>query len=271
MEPIATPRLVQLAAACLALAATPLISAAATADQAVPLHLRPDPDDPVIATLPAGAEFSPLATAELVAEGVTDLPPGWVGIRHPGPYFGYAANVAVAKDLTVNPGAEIRARPEEDAPVLHVVGEDETVEVVEPAAGWAKVVFSSEQIVFLRASANPTVAADDEATAPPADAGPEPPEADRAGEASGSGVTRGYLLKARPLWRSGQRYDYQLVDEDNQRIALLDTSQLLPAEPIETFANRLVEVFGTPVDSPDVKEDVVIRVQTIQLASAATE
>lgn len=270
MESIATPRLVQLAAACLALAAIPLISAAATADQATPLHLRPDSDAPVVATLPAGAAFAPLTTAELVAEGVTDLSPGWVGIRHPGPYFGYAANVAVAKDLTVNPGAEIRARPEEDAPVLHVVGEEEIVEVVEPAAGWVKVVFSTEQIVFLRASANATAPAD-EGTAPAPDAEPASLEADRAGDVSGSGVTRGYLLKARPLWRSGQRYDYQLVDEDNQRIALLDTSQLLPAEPIENLANRLVEVFGTPVDSPEIKEGVVIRVQTIQLASAATE
>lgn len=240
---------------------------AAGVSEATPLRLQPDANAPVIGTLPAGTAYTPLTNAELTAEGVAVSSPGWVGIHYAGPFFGFADNESVAKDLVLHPAAEVHARPEAASPVIHTVGAGEKVEVVEPAAGWVKVVFRNDRIVFLQSNTVAAPAADKEGPAPAAVSTPPvvvAPDPDK----TEPQLIRGYLLEARPVWRSGRKYGYQLVGEDNQRLALLDFSALLQSEPIETFKNRLVEVYGARINVPDVK-DIVIRAETLSLAGLA--
>jgi len=271
MESKATRRFTRLLTTLALCSLTSAVADAATVAEATPLHLQPDASAPVIGTLPADAEYTPASPAELAAAGITKSSPGWVGLRHAGPFFGFADNQSVAKDLVLHPGAEVHAAPDSASPVIHTVGQDEEVEVVEPAAGWVKVVFRNDRLVFLQTdTSTPAVAtaAPDSAPAPanPTTPAVVPPDPD----ATAPQLIRGYLLEARPVWRSGHKYDYQLVDEDNHRLALLDFSALLQSEPIASSKNRMVEVYGSRVAAPDVK-DIVIRAETLALAGPAAQ
>jgi hypothetical protein len=79
-------------------------------------------------------------------------------------------------------------------------------------------------------------------------------------------VFQGYLKKTRRILGQGPRLDYQLVDENNKRIALLDMSSLLLTDPLDRIESRLVDVYGPGVNLDGVK-DVVIRVETLRLAN----
>jgi len=74
----------------------------------------------------------------------------------------------------------------------------------------------------------------------------------------------GYLMRTRRFLGRGPKYDYQLVDENNKRVALLDLSGLQATSPLDTFENRRVSIYGPGLSRPDV-QDVIIRVQTLRL------
>jgi len=271
MESIPTRRFTHLMATLAVFSLADTFAGAATTTEAIRLQLRPDAGSAVIGTLAAGSTYTPLTIAELGDEGVSDPAHGWVGIRYSGPYFGFAENEAVAKDLVLRPASLVYALPNAESPVVHTVGENESVDVIEPAAGWVKVVFRNERVVFfntqtaavsqLAGDPRSTNVAAPESTERPTVVPPNPDE-------TAAQLIRGYLLEARPIWRTGHKFGYQLVDEDNQRLALLDFSALLQNEPIENFKSRLVEVYGARIEAPEIK-DIVIRVETLRLAGPA--
>lgn len=273
MESIPTRRFTRVISVLATCSSAVALASAATITEATRLYLRPDQDSPAIGTLPAGSTYTPLSHAELAEQSVPSPPSGWVGLRHSGPYFGFADNESVAKDLVLHPASLIHARPDADSTVVHTVGAQEKVEVVEPAAGWVKVVFRDDRVVFIHTpGAAESPSAGDESP-PPMEAPPRaatsavvPPDPDE----TSPQLIRGYLMEARPVWRTGHQYDYQLVGEDNQRLALLDFSALLQAEPIDMFKSRLVEVYGARIDAPSVK-DIVIRAETLRLAGPAAQ
>ncbi|MGH8020614.1 MAG: hypothetical protein ACREIA_20490 [Opitutaceae bacterium] len=261
----------------------------ATLSSETPAHLKPDANAPVIATLPAGSSVTALLPEELRAEMLAELPEGWIAIRHGGPFYGYAPNSAVGKNLYLRPGSIVRTEPANDATMLTMVGADESAELVEVVGDWSKVVFSKTMIGFINpARANgeaeaapesaddmetPSAAAgldtqtNTEATTgpattviPPASSSQEPKVIDATPR-----VFQGYLMRTRRVLGMGPKLDYQLVDEEGRRIALLDLSPLLITEPLARYENHMVSVFGPVLRRPEVK-DMIIRVQTLRLS-----
>jgi hypothetical protein len=239
------------------------------------LHLAPDDKAVVVATLPSGTAVAPLVREELQAEGIAELPAGWVAVRFAGPAFGYVLDGDIRKDLTAKPGAIVRVSPSPDTDILTMVGENDAVELVEPAGAWAKVAVRRELLLYLnpvppesRSQAVPeplltqeqldAAAGKNAPAAPPEAAGPKPTDA-------APRLFQGYLVRTRRILWAGPKLDYQLVDENNKRIALLDMSSLLVTEALGVFEDRLVNVFGTGADHPEIN-GLVIKVENIRLA-----
>jgi hypothetical protein len=78
-------------------------------------------------------------------------------------------------------------------------------------------------------------------------------------------VFQGVFQKTRRVLGQGPKLDYQLVDANGRRIALLDLSSLLITESLQRYEGEWVSVFGTGTSRPGVS-DVIIRVETIRIA-----
>lgn len=282
MRQATTPLIRHITLAILVAVLLPPLTHAATLATDTPLFLKPSPDAPSVAVLPAGSTVEALPRDTLAAEGIDPLPSGWIAVRYSGPVHGYALNSAVGKDFTLKPGAIIRAGPAADAPVFSIVAEGDTVEAVELVGDWSRVSFEKSTILFLDigdtlpAEASPapeqapavttaentgaTEAAATEAAPIPALAAPPPPDI----QAAAPRVFQGYLARTRRILGAGPKLDYQLLDENNRRIALLDLSALLITEPIDRFEGMRVSVFGPLLRREGVK-DLIIRVETIRL------
>lgn len=268
-------------AAHLLIAATLTTVHAATVSQDTPLHLKPEPASPVVATLSAGTSFTALTRDELSTEGIATLPAGWVATRYPGPVYGYAPIADVGKDLFLKPGAIVRADPEQSATFVSMIGTDDRAQVMEVVGDWSKVALARSMILFLNtgATANTSIplfntqtpaAVESQAQAAPEPAAapsspPSPPPTPNAGAIDATPrVFQGYFMKTRRILGIGPKLDYQLVDENGRRIALLDLGALLITDPLDEFENREISVFG-PVSRPAGVKDMVIRVETLRL------
>lgn len=269
-----------------AVAAAVSSAAAATLSFDVPLHLQPEFSSPTVAVLPAGSSITALLRDELTNENIAPLPPGWVAVRFPGPLEGWVRNDDVAKDLTVKSGGAVHTTAAADAPVFTMVGEKETADVVETSGDWSKVSVRKELVLFLTAMPPPAHAApepvlstatpmsetapslptveEQSAVSAPSRPAPKPPPQPVMLEATPR-VFQGYLARTRRILGAGPKLDYQLVDEHNERIALLDLSALLVTEPLDGFEGRQVSVFGPAMRRSDIR-DLIIRVQTLRLA-----
>jgi hypothetical protein len=268
------PSRIRLLPAAFAFAALLPAARSATLTFDATLHLKADDKAAVVATLPAGTAVAPLVREELQAEGIGELPAGWIAVRFPGPTFGFVLDSEIRKDLTAKPGAIVRVSPSPDTEILTMVGEQDAVDLVEPAGAWAKVVVRRELLLFL----NP-VPPESRSQAVPeplltpeqidAAAGKTPPKPAPVVVPSPADATprlfQGYLMRTRRVLWTGPKLDYQLVDENNRRIALLDLSSLLVTEDLGSFEGRLVNVFGTGASLPEVS-GVVIKVENLRLA-----
>ncbi|HEX9781507.1 MAG TPA: hypothetical protein VGA56_02100 [Opitutaceae bacterium] len=259
----------------------------ATITSETKLHLKADPNSPVIATLPAGTSVHALMPDELKAEMLNNLPDGWIAIRHAGPVYGYAPNTAVGKNLFLKPGSIIRTDPSPTAMMITMVGEKDSAELIEVIGDWSKVLFTKSLVGFIHpaaahvarqssvdppvpaapvpASAAAPVPASAPALHPPAGPSSSPVEAQESTFIDATPrVFQGYLMRTRRMLGVGPKLDYQLVDEAGRRIALLDLSALLITEPLERYENRNVSIFG-PVSRRDDLKDMIIRVETLRL------
>ena len=282
-----------------ALLVSALVSSAATLSFDAALHIQPEEDAPVVGTVPAGTAIQSMLRPDLEAAGVATPPPGWIAIRHAGPFNGFVRNREVQEDGSVRPGAEIRAQPLPDAPLLLIVEEGDEAKASEPMGDWSRATIRTDLIVFVHAvppvsrslvpEAEGEPAADaatldaegdgapETATAPD----PEPkrervrkPKRERAPREPKVDPTpvvteatprtfEGYLMRNRKLF-GRPKYDYQLVDESNKRIAFLDLSSLSSAAQLDALESRRVSVYGPGLSRPDVR-DLIIRVETLRL------
>lgn len=261
-----------------------MIAGAATLPTAVSLHLQPDAESPTVGTIAAGMSVTPMIRDELSAEGLGDLPSGWLAMRSNGPFFAYVHNDEMGKDLTAKPGATLHAAPDDASPTILTLEEGDRADAVDLAGDWTKVVFRKELVVFFNAlpeaspseetNPAPAPATISPTAAPPTTEEPMTPAAEEAvtvqTESNATNAAprtfQGYLKKTRRFLGQGPKLDYQLVDESNKRIALLDLSALLLTDPLDRLENRLVTVYGPGLKIPGVK-DVVIRVETLRLAN----
>lgn len=283
----------RLSAVALALAAVAAVSPAASLSFDVTMYIQPNENAPVAGILTAGTSIKSLLRDELTAAGLDSPPSGWIAIRHSGPFTGFVENRSVQKDGTINTGAQIHTQPLADAPLLLVVEAGDRAVAREPVGDWSRATIRTDLVVFVNALPPASqrqepdftplpVAPEPYVSAPPADAElsvqgkrakpaqtlPPPKETKvepAPVETNGAPrVFEGYLLRTRRFLGRGPKFAYQLVDENNQRIALLDVSSLMATSPLTSFEDRLVTVYGPAVTRPDVK-DLIIRVQTLRL------
>lgn len=253
-----------------------LAADAATLAFDAPLHLRPSADAPVLATLPAGTSVVILLRDELAGEGIEALPTGWVATRFSGPIHGYVPTREVAKGLYARSGAVVRAGASPEDPVITMVGDNDEADVVSVEGDWARVSMRKEMLLFFNPVPPSARAATSDlalpAGPPPPPTAPQsrvetrPPEVRTAPAPTDAAprVFQGYLARTRRILGTGPKLDYQIVDDSNRRIALLDFSALLLTEPIENFEGRQVSVFG-PATARQDAGGLVIRVETIRL------
>lgn len=265
------------------------LASAATINFEAPLRLKPEDSAPALATLPPGSSITALARDERAAEGIDNLPGGWVAIRYSGPITGYVLSKSVGKDFSLRPGAIVRAAPSAEAPLVAMVSDKERGEEVSTEGEWSKCVVRKEMVLFLnsvppesRASltevppaTRPAETAPAVATTPQKPTRPEttaaPPPETKPAPAPPHVVNatprafQGTLMRTRRILGRGPKLDYQLVDESNRRIALLDMSALLLTEPLESFEGRMVSIYG-PGMAQDGVDDMIIRVETLRIA-----
>lgn len=270
------------AAVCLAQAAT-----AATLSFDATMHVSPDAGSEVVGTLPAGSSITPVLRDELATAGIAEPPPGWIAVRHATSAEGFVRTRDIGKDFAMKPDSPVFAEAAEGSPVLMMVGPTDPVDQGDPVGRFTKVAVRKDQIVFVNSvppssramvgPQQPAAAATDtgvlSGTAPTAPSTPAAVAgaAQTKGQPAPAAVSaaprtfEGYLIRTRRILGRGPKLDYQLVDENNNRIALLDMSALLVTEPIEFFEGRLVKIYGPGVSMQGV-QDAVIRVESLRLA-----
>ncbi len=280
-------------AAMLVLTGVALTGLAAPLTFDAPLHIQPDEKSPVVGTLPHGTSVTPLLREALGAAGLEAPPPGWIAIRSSGPFAGFVRNRDVEEGGSIKAGAEIRAQPLADAPLLLVVENGDQTNAREPIGDWSRATIRTDLIVFINAlppdsrgqvaegppppiptglTTADTTTTSGKAAKPPKVKKPkkerqikEPKVAPVPVETAGAPRTfEGYLARTRHFLGMGPKYAYELVNENNGRIALLDVSALSNTAPIESFEGRHVSIYGPGIQRSDVK-DLIIRVQTLRL------
>lgn len=262
------------AAVCLAQAAT-----AATLSFDATMHVSPDAQAETVGTLPAGSSVTPVLREDLAAAGIAEPPAGWIAVRHAIDVEGFVRTKDQGKDLAMKPDSPIFAEAAEGSPVLAMVGPKDPVETGDPVGRFMKATLRKEQIVFVNSvppesramvgqQASLPVSAPTAPTAPAAAPAPAPKAKAPAVPVTITAAPRtfeGYLMRTRRILGQGPKLDYQLVDENNKRIALLDVSALLVTEPIEFFEGRMVKIYGPGLSMEGVT-DAIIRVENLRLA-----
>lgn len=272
-----TLRVAALAAAALALSA-----GAATLSFDATMHTAADSSSEVVGTLPAGSSITPILREELAAAGLAEPPPGWIALRHTVELEGYVRSRDVGKDSAMKPDSPLFAEASESSPVLAIVGPKDPVIPGDPVGRYLQASLRKEQIVYVNsvppasramtavaaapaASSTPEMKPLSSTTAPAPQAAPAPAQPPGPAVTAAPRTFEGYLMRTRRILGRGPKVDYQLVDENNRRIVLLDMSSLLVTEPIEFFEGRLVRVYGPGISQEGVTE-ALIRVENLRLA-----
>jgi len=249
---------------CLSTAAL-LLAAALTAAplmETTAIQSQPDAAAPAIGYLKAGAE--PVPAAAVAA------PPGWMAVEFAGPHEAYVSNNDFSKSLDVHPGAAVRLQPRADAPVLTTMQDGDKSEITGLRTGWTQIkLFKTVTGYIKTGGVGP-------ATAAPVSAAPVLPPAAPAGQPApilaSSGVAdplarsfQGTLVKASRILLVAPRRDfqYQLNNNDGQRIAFLDLNRVLSTDKVELIVGRPVMLSGVLRQS-DNGRHLVIEVLSIE-------
>lgn len=258
---------------------------AAPLSESTPVKSRADAAAPTVATLPKGTEPKVTAAA---------APAGWIAVEIAGPHDVFVQNKDITKALDVRPGAELRAGPKLDAPVLAVAQQGESLDITELVGRWTKLRLTRPITGYIKAplSSAPAAAALPAASIPagnrptasdPAPAPFAPPPARpavygsaQAGQAApivslgdqGSAALprsfQGRFVTTRSPFKPRRPYDWALTDETGTRFAYLDVSRLLQTEQIEKYVDHFITVYGATKPVPGTK-DFVIVVESLQL------
>ena len=251
------------------------------------MHVSPDASSEVVGTLPAGSSISPLLRDELAAAGIAEPPPGWVAVRHSATLEGFVRSRDIGKDFSMKPDSPFFAEADEGSSVLAMVGPKDLVETGDPAGRFSQATLRQDKVVFVntlppgsraargatpppaQSTRSPDIIAQPSTPAPPPTPATAPqerqPDSPPPAINAAPRTFEGYLMRTRRILGRGPKLDYQLVDEDNKRIALLDMSALLVTEPIEFFEGRLVRIYGPGMAMEGVS-DAIIRVENLRLA-----
>lgn len=253
---------------------TALLGAALHVGSASPLpvttavHTRPDASSPAITYLKAGSE--PTA-----APGIS-APDGWMPIQLPGPFEGYVENRDLTKSLDLKPGVSIRLAPRPDAGVLALAEKDEKATITGLRGKWTQISLERALIGYIPLpSSGPTpapvvtAASPTPPPAPPAVYGVATPGQAAPTVEHGESSSRlprhfvGILVSTRRPLAPRRPYDYAINDASGRRAAYLDLSKINLPEPIESYLEREVTVFGAPRSSTDGR-DIVVAVDSLQ-------
>lgn len=281
--------------------------ALSAAETTVNLYLAPDAGTPVVGEVPrAEARANSLAVLdEERAEA------GWRFFERTASYTGYVPAEDLRKGLQVREGALIRRAAEPGARVLTTVLPQTEVQVEAIDEWVTVTFTAPVPVFFLDPEAAPETAAppnpvpaDPPATPPaviipnspppapvpppvvPSAPAPAPPTAttapspsrqpiadpDQLEKALGTARTlEGNLRLAPRRLGFAPKFPYDLVNEDGDRLAFVDTGELILPQPLDSYVGRRVILYGTPeliaegpgeVAAPD---NIVIRAQSLRL------
>ncbi len=215
--------------------------------QEIALYLEPG------ATEPAGvtAKAEEIAAIAQPAEG-KDLPAGgWFWAQWKDSYTGYTGLEQIKKDLTVKPGAVIRQRPGDIAPILTIVQEGDETELLQ-GGDWAKVRFVKPLPVYfqLPQQLRPGDKPPEPATAAPAPSAPPPaaaqekPPPPKTAEKPLPRLLEGILEESKAIYGPGRGHPLKLVNARGKTIAFVDIARLKPNNPLSFYLNAEVIIRG---------------------------
>ncbi len=226
---------------------------------AAAVFTAPDAKSAVIARLKAGAAITPSSGGSI---------PGWRRIELDGPFVGFAHNRDITKALTVREGGSIHVAPRADSPVLTVAGKDDQTDVtgLAPGGEWCQIKLQKPLAGYIATGEVANTPAGTAApvifSAPASAAGSGStvgrPAAVTGGTADLPRIFQGRLVTAATLLNRNPVYDYQLVDDNNHRIAYVDLKRVVLNDRIENVLNRIVTLNGTLRNTVDGKELVVV-------------
>jgi hypothetical protein len=262
-----------------------LSSRAAELTEAATAYAAPDAASTVLGTAKAGSR---LAT--------TPAPSGWQAVELAGPHTVYVAEKDTLKNFDVRPGASYFAAPRADAPVIGLAGDKDPAQFADIAGRYNKFSLNRALIGYVRLPvsavapvvsmpAAPLAATEPVSTpaaSPSAPAGGFASDATLlrqdipastpvgAGQGLGAGEPQlariffGTIASTRNPLRPRRPHDFQLNDDNGNRFAFLDISNLLLTEKLETFIGRNVTIQGTAEPAPN-SRDLIIHVESLKL------
>ncbi len=266
-------------------AAGVLSSRAADLAEAATAYAAPDASSTVLGTAKAGSRIA-----------TTPAPSGWQAVELAGPHTVYVAEKDTLKNFDVRPGAAYFAAPRADSAVVGLAAEKDAVQFADIAGRYNKFSLNRALIGYVRlpvsdvtpiatlpsAPLAPVEPAYTPAPAPTAPAGTFATDANvlrqdipastpvGAGQGLGAGEPQlariffGTIASTRSPFRPSRPYDFQLNDDNGNRFAFLNISNLLLTEKLETFIGRNVTIQGTAEPAPN-SRDLIIHVESLKL------
>lgn len=208
---------------------------------------------------------------------------GWYTANLRGRYRGYVESLNIAKSLEPSTGAAVHLRPDAESPVITTA---EMGDVFKPlwTGDWWEFEFEKTLAVFFKAPpppppATPTIVAPVAIpTAVPTAGTPTPTRPrnalppTRPGTQSQHNVAAppkeaardidleftGTLARARALLLIQPPYPYILIGPDDSRLAYIDVSNCILAEPLEKHIGKPVIVYGKKQNIKDGAEFVIV-------------
>lgn len=243
---------------------------AAPVTEATPVFAKPETGATVLATLPAGAEFTPASGA--------NAPTGWTAVVLAGPHEVYASNKDVTKSLDVRVGSPYLLDAKSDAPALTLAEKGDQTEIIDYRGRWTKFRLTKSVTGYIKSPAaqavtyTPTSRPATTASAPAASTASATVTAGvgraaAVGDGGSSALPRlfqGTFTSTYNPLRPRRPYDFQLNDDAGSRYAYVDVSKLLATEQLNKFVGRTVVVYGTAQSVGGGKEMVVIA-ESLQL------
>ncbi len=257
------------------------------AQETVTLYLEPNISGYVVDILP---EDDPrLASATTMAYD-SDQPLIWKMFELADTFEGYVEKGELTKGLTVIPGALVYFKPEKDSAFLTVLQAHNEVQVLGVENDWAKISVTASLPVYFQAKApeevqeNEPIATQEEVPAlievtgerypdPPSLAGVQAADSRRSADFTPPRTTSGIHLDRKlegllsRIPKSGffarPKYDWELVDLNDRRIAFVDPGNLVLSRPLETLEGRRVILSGPLSELEDGRNMLIVARQIV--------
>jgi len=255
---------------------------AATLAEATTAYAAPDQGSTVLGTARVGSRIA-----------ATPAPSGWMAVELAGPHTVFVAEKDTLKNFDIRPGASYLAAPRPEASVIGVAGAKDDARFADIAGRYNKFSLERSLIGFVKVAPTPIAeipAAPFAQTAPLAysesvQAIPAPVHAIEAnvlrqdipahspvGAGQGIGAAEpqlariffGTIASSQSPFRPRRPHDFQLNDDNGNRFAYLDISNLLLTEKLETFIGRAVSIQGTAKTAKN-SRDIIIHVESLKL------